>query len=101
MDFILKITYQERGNVMRGKAILKSYQDTRKSDILFEYGRILEKQGWILSMMEGGYLSPDHSTFFICMRAPYDGQLLQASPDREEGYLATVKMLVESGDFVV
>ncbi|ADL03729.1 hypothetical protein [Lacrimispora saccharolytica] len=85
--------------MMRGKAILKSFKETRNHDVLFEYGRLLEQQGWKCILIEGGYLSPDHSTIFICMRAPYEGQLLQYSSDGEENYLLQVKAMVESGDF--
>ncbi|WP_147325824.1 hypothetical protein [Lacrimispora amygdalina] len=85
--------------MMRGKAILKSFKETRNHDVLFEYGRLLEQQGWKCIPIEGGYLSPDGSTIFICMRTPYEGQLLQYSSGGEESYLSQVKAMVESGDF--
>lgn len=86
---------------MKGKAILKSFKETGKQDTLFKYGRLLEQQGWKYSIMEGGYLSPDRSTIFICLRIPYEGQLLPYSPEGGERYLSLVQERVESGDFIV
>lgn len=85
---------------MRGKAILKSYKETGNEDTLFKYGRLLEQQGWRYNIMEGGYLSPDRSTLFICARTPYEGQLLPYSAEGWERYLSLVQERLESGDFI-
>lgn len=85
---------------MCGKAILRSYRDSRDKKALLEYGEMLERKGWLYIPMEGGYLSPDGSTMFIVARAPYYGELLSFSEYKEQKYLALVWELIASGDFI-
>lgn len=80
------------------KIILKKCKDNYSSDIAVDYGKKLEKEGWINDMMEGGYISPDLSTIFYYSRFPYIGQLIQFRANRREDYENMVKKL--ENDFV-
>ena len=84
--------------------ILKSYYDKIKNNNYYEakealnkYISYLEDKGWEEDIIEGGYISPDHSTIFIDNRDPYKGQLLQFSLDSEK-FQNTINNLKE--DFI-
>ena len=85
---------------MKKRVILKSYRDTGDSKVLFAYADDLKKKGWELIPIEGGHLSPDGSTLFISFRSGHYGELLQVFAHKEAEYLAIVKQLLASGDFV-
>lgn len=87
---------------MRNRIVLKRYLESGHIDknLLVEYGRNLEKQGWRQNIIDGGYFSPDGSTIFITDRAPYNGELLQAARYKQAEYLALVEELIEGGDFM-
>lgn len=80
------------------RIILKKCKDNYSSDIAVDYGKELEKEGWINDMMEGGYISPDLSTIFYYNRFPYIGQLIQFRANRREDYENMVEKL--KNDFV-
>ena len=82
------------------KVILKSYKENRNKGALYNYCTLLEQKGWRDYILEGGYVSPDWSTIFVYGRAPYEGQLMQYSEDREDEFLAIVQELLAAGVFV-
>lgn len=59
----------------------------------------LEEKGWINSLLEGGFVSPDHSTIYYYARSPYEGQLIQFSRD-SEGFNKIKKHYLSSGNFI-
>lgn len=85
--------------------ILKTIVDSRdfsyfnRNKMAMEYTNTLDEEGWINSILEGGYISPDLSTIFYYGRSPYEGQLIQFNKDTE-GYNKILNRLIEKGDFV-
>ena len=85
--------------------ILKTIVDSRdfsyfnRNKMAMEYTNTLDEEGWINSILEGGYISPDFSTIFYYGRSPYEGQLIQFNKDTE-GYNKILNRLMEKGDFV-
>jgi len=87
--------------------ILKAYYDVIKNsssgnprEILDSYGDQLENEGWIYSMMDAGYISPDCAVLFVTDRSPYYGQLLCLDYDLEPQFESYKKSMIESGLFV-
>lgn len=85
--------------------ILKTIVDSKdfsyfnRNKMAMEYTNTLDEEGWINSILEGGYISPDFSTIFYYGRSPYEGQLIQFNKDTE-GYNKILNRLIEKGDFV-
>lgn len=85
--------------------ILKTIVDSRdfsyfnRNKMAMEYTNTLDEEGWINSLLEGGYISPDFSTIFYYGRSPYEGQLIQFNKDTE-GYNKILNKLIEKCDFV-
>ena len=85
--------------------ILRTIVDSRdfsyfnRNKMAMEYTNTLDEEGWINSILEGGYISPDFSTIFYYGRSPYEGQLIQFNKDTE-GYNKILNRLIEKGDFV-
>ena len=85
--------------------ILKSIVDSKdfsyfnRNKMAMEYTNTLDEEGWVNSLLEGGYISPDFSTIFYYGRSPYEGQLIQFNKDTE-GYNKILNRLIEKGDFV-
>ena len=85
--------------------ILKTIVDSKdfsyfnRNKMAMEYTNTLDEEGWINSLLEGGYISPDFSTIFYYDRSPYEGQLIQFNKDTE-GYNKILNRLIEKGDFV-
>ena len=85
--------------------ILKTIVDSRdfsyfnRNKMAIEYTNTLDEEGWVNSLLEGGYISPDFSTIFYYGRSPYEGQLIQFNKDTE-GYNKILNRLMEKGDFV-
>lgn len=85
--------------------ILKTIVDSKdfsyfnRNKMAMEYTNTLDEEGWINSLLEGGYISPDFSTIFYYGRSPYEGQLIQFNKDTE-GYNKILNKLTEKGDFV-
>lgn len=59
----------------------------------------LEENGWINSLLEGGFVSPDHSTIYYYGRTPYEGQLIQFNRDTE-GFNKIKQHYLDSGEFI-
>lgn len=85
--------------------ILKTIVDSKdfsyfnRNKMAIEYTNTLDEEGWINSLLEGGYISPDFSTIFYYGRSPYEGQLIQFNKDTE-GYNKILNRLIEKGDFI-
>ena len=85
--------------------ILKTIVDSKdfsyfnRNKMAIEYTNTLDEEGWVNSLLEGGYISPDFSTIFYYGRSPYDGQLIQFNKDTE-GYNKILNKLIEKGDFI-
>lgn len=85
--------------------ILKTIVDSKdfsyfnRNKMTMEYTNTLDEEGWVNSLLEGGYISPDFSTIFYYGRSPYEGQLIQFNKDTE-GYNKILNRLIEKGDFV-
>lgn len=85
--------------------ILKTIVDSKdfsyfnRNKMAIEYTNTLDDEGWVNSLLEGGYISPDFSTIFYYGRSPYEGQLIQFNKDTE-GYNKILNRLIEKGDFV-
>lgn len=85
--------------------ILKSIVDSKdfsyfnRNKMAMKYTNTLDEEGWVNSLLEGGYISPDFSTIFYYGRSPYEGQLIQFNKDTE-GYNKILNKLIEKGDFV-
>lgn len=85
--------------------ILKTIVDSKdfsyfnRNKMAIEYTNTLDEDGWVNSLLEGGYISPDFSTIFYYGRSPYEGQLIQFNKDTE-GYNKILSRLIEKGDFV-
>lgn len=85
--------------------ILKTIVDSKdfsyfnRNKMAIEYTNTLDEEGWVNSLLEGGYISPDFSTIFYYGRSPYEGQLIQFNKDTE-GYNKILNKLIEKGDFV-
>ena len=77
----------------------KDFSYFNRNKMAMEYTNTLDEEGWINSILEGGYISPDFSTIFYYGRSPYEGQLIQFNKDTE-GYNKILNMLIEKGDFV-
>lgn len=83
------------------KAIVdsKDFSYFNRNKMAMEYTNTLDEEGWVNSLLEGGYISPDFSTIFYYGRSPYEGQLIQFNKDTE-GYNKILNRLIEKGDFV-
>lgn len=85
--------------------ILKTIVDSKdfsyfnRNKMAMEYTNTLDEEGWVNSLLEGGYISPDFSAIFYYGRSPYEGQLIQFNKDIE-GYNKILNRLTEKGDFV-
>lgn len=85
--------------------ILKTIVDSKdfsyfnRNKMAMKYANTLDEEGWVNSLLEGGYISPDFSTIFYYGRSPYEGQLIQFNKDTE-GYNKILNKLIEKGDFV-
>lgn len=85
--------------------ILKTIVDSKdfsyfnRNKMAIEYTNTLDEEGWVNSLLEGGYISPDFSTIFYYGRSPYEGQLIQFNKDTE-GYNKILNRLIEKGDFI-
>ena len=85
--------------------ILKTIVDSKdfsyfnRNKMAIEYTNTLDEEGWVNSLLEGGYISPDFSTIFYYGRSSYEGQLIQFNKDTE-GYNKILNRLIEKGDFV-
>ena len=85
--------------------ILKTIVDSKdfsyfnRNKMAMEYTNTLDEEGWVNSLLEGGYISPGFSTIFYYGRSPYEGQLIQFNKDTE-GYNKILNRLIEKGDFV-
>lgn len=85
--------------------ILKTIVDSKdfsyfnRNKMAMEYTNTLDEEGWVNSLLEGGYISPDFSTIFYYGRSPYEGQLIQFNKDTE-GYNKILNRLIEKGDFI-
>lgn len=60
----------------------------------------LAEKGWINSLLEGGFISPDYSTIYYYARTPYEGQLIQLNSRDAEGFNKIKKEYVDSGYFI-
>lgn len=65
-----------------------------------EYGKKLESEGWTLSVIEGGCISPDNSTIYIYFRGSYEGELLNLIPNTEKEYEKICNEFIAKGDFI-
>lgn len=77
----------------------KDFSYFNRNKMAMEYTNTLDEEGWVNSLLEGGYISPDFSTIFYYGRSPYEGQLIQFNKDTE-GYNKILNRLIEKGDFV-
>lgn len=77
----------------------KDFSYFNRNKMAMEYTNTLDEEGWINSLLEGGYISPDFSTIFYYGRSPYEGQLIQFNKDTE-GYNKILNKLIEKDDFV-
>lgn len=59
----------------------------------------LEEKGWFNSLIEGGFISPDHSAIYYYARSPYEGMLIQFNRDIE-GFNKIKNEFIESGYFI-
>ena len=69
--------------LLKNKEIPTEEAAEMRGEVLNEYENKLVKEGWQLSIGEGGVISPDGSTVLSTSRSPYHGQLFQNS--REGG----------------
>ena len=91
-----KITcLKERRELYNHSMTLEEYRK-----ICRNYGEKLESEGWILSVIEGGCISPDMSTIYIYFRDPYEGELLNFIPNTEEQYEKICKEFINKKDFI-
>lgn len=60
----------------------------------------LAENGWINSLLEGGFISPDYSTIYYYGRTPYEGQLIQFNSMNYEGFNKIKEHYISSGDFI-
>ena len=61
----------------------------------FDFG-VLQAHGYIYSIMEGGYISADHSTIIIETRQPYINCVM-CFDGNKEFYNKNVEMLIQLG----
>ena len=71
-----------------------------KGEALNECAAKLMKEGWTLSIGEGGLISPDQSTVLYLYRSPYHGQLFSFSREGEQAYERTKNEFIASGGFI-
>lgn len=91
-----KITcLKERRELYNHRMTLEEYRK-----ICRNYGEKLESEGWKLSVIEGGCISPDMSTIYIYFRDPYEGELLNFIPNTEEQYEKICKEFINKKDFI-
>ena len=91
-----KITcLKERRELYNHSMTLEEYRK-----ICRNYGEKLESEGWKLSVIEGGCISPDMSTIYIYFRDPYEGELLNFIPNTEEQYEKICKEFINKKDFI-
>lgn len=86
--------------------ILKEFNENLSMDVaktkmvLENYAEKLEKEGWICSISEGGFISPDSSTLFVTDRCPYYGQLLCYDVQNEKAFKEYANNQVMAGIFI-
>lgn len=71
-----------------------------KGEALNECAAKLMKEGWTLSIGEGGLISPDRSTVLFLYRSPYHGQLFSFSREGEKNFELIKSEFIKSGDFI-
>ena len=86
---------KERRELYNHRMTLEEYRKICRT-----YGEKLEKDGWILSVIEGGCISPDRSTIYIYFRDPYEGELLNFIPNTEKQYEKICKEFMDKKDFI-
>ncbi|MGE7129191.1 hypothetical protein [Lysinibacillus xylanilyticus] len=67
-----------------------------KIKVNLDHGK-LEEMGYIYSIMEGGYVSPNGATIVSISRAPYQRQVMQYRANAEVEHLANVELLNQVG----
>ena len=70
-----------------------------RGEVLNEYENKLVKQGWQLSIGEGGIVSPNNSAVLYLFRSPYHGQLFPLSQEGEKSFELIKSEFIKSGDF--
>jgi len=58
---------------------------------------VLTDYGYTYSMTEGGWISADFATVVSQNRCPYQGQIMQFTPDREELHEKNITKLINAG----
>lgn len=91
---ILKSAYEKYN------AEIVSRDDIMKDVFYFIKEGQLEEKGWINSLLEGGFISPDCSTIYYYARTPYEGQLIQFNSRDAEGFNKIKKEYADSGYFI-
>lgn len=71
-----------------------------RGKVLNEHEEKLMKQGWQLSIGEGGLVSPDSSAVLYIFRSPYHGQLFPLSQEGEKSFELIKNEFIRSGDFI-
>lgn len=93
---IIKSFYE----LLKNKDIPTEEAAEMRGEVLIEYERKLLKEGWTLSIGEGGLVSPDKSTVLYLYRSPYYGQLFPLSREGEENFELIKNEFIKSGDFI-
>ena len=86
--------------LLKNKEIPTEEAAQMRGEVLNEYENKLVKQGWKLSIGEGGVISPDGSTVLYTNRPPYHGQLFQNSREGEKSFELIKEEFIKSGDFI-
>lgn len=86
--------------LLKNKEIPTEEAAQMRGEVLNEYENKLVKQGWKLSIGEGGVISPDGSTVLYTNRSPYHGQLFQNSREGEKSFELIKEEFIKSGDFI-
>ena len=93
---ILKSFYE----LLKDKDIPTEDAAETRGEVLREQERKLTKEGWRLSIGEGGIVSPDGSTVLYLTKSPYHGQLFQLSREGEQEFEHIKDEFIRSGDFI-
>ena len=86
--------------LLKNKEIPTEEAAQMRGEVLNEYENKLVKQGWKLSIGEGGVITPEGSTVLYTSRSPYHGQLFPLSREREESFELIKNEFIKSGDFI-
>lgn len=86
--------------LLKNKDIPTEEAAEMRGEVLIEYERKLLKEGWTLSIGEGGLVSPDKSTVLYLYRSPYHGQLFPLSREGEQNFELIKNEFIKSGDFI-